>query len=403
MATAAMKGPKTKGPDLKIYGLLAALVVFSVAYAFWPSISQTQAQSSETAELLQALLKENERLRGAQPAPVAAVAAPVTASCNCDSAERAREAAERARESAETDKRALEKENRELLAKVAELKAVATVTANQAAAAAVVPASRSVAGNGDVLPVPSCAHQKLEFLRWQKDENGVVKQCPFIPENYENWQKMPPLCDYISIECLGNGNKRAAHVFGFGGPGLMIGYADVLMWEFVFARHQNLKDMVELGTMTGGTSLYFGMTANVRGGSFDTFDRSDNRASEVKRGWLPNMNYHIQDILTNVLPSDPSTHNKEVVSVLDVGHPVLGLFDNGDKKKETDCYARYMAVGSVLLLHDWEHLDLPKPHWEMTYSYVAKTLEGLGFQKAYFDFSEHIGSSTRAFIRSGGL
>ncbi len=76
---------------------------------------------------------------------------------------------------------------------------------------------------------------------WQNDENGVAKQCNFIPENYENWEKMPPLCDYISIECLGKGNKRAAHVFGFGGPGLMIGYADVLTWEFVFARHQNLK------------------------------------------------------------------------------------------------------------------------------------------------------------------
>ena len=317
----------------------------------------------------------------------AQAAAPAQPACNCDYAERARE-------SAEADKRALEKENRELQAKIVELKAAAAV------AAAAAPLSQAVVAKGDVLPVASCAHQKLEFLRWQKDENGVVKQCPFIPENYENWQKMPPLCDYISIECLGNNNKRAAHVFGFGGPGLMIGYADVLMWEFVFARHQNLKDMVELGTMTGGTSLYFGMTANVRGGSFDTFDRSDNRATESRRGWLPNMHFHISDILTNVIPSDPTTHNKEVISVIDVGHPILGLFDNGDKKKETDAYARYMAVGSVLLLHDWEHLDLPRPHWEMTYSMVAKTLEALGFQKAYFDFAEHIGSSTRAFIRS---
>jgi hypothetical protein len=31
---------------------------------------------------------------------------------------------------------------------------------------------------------------------------------------------------------------------------------------------------------------------------------------------------------------------------------------------------------------------------------VAKTLEALGFEKAYFDFCEHIGSSTRAFIRT---
>jgi hypothetical protein len=58
------------------------------------------------------------------------------------------------------------------------------------------------------------------------------------------------------------------------------------------------------------------------------------------------------------------------------------------------------SVGSVLLLHDWEHLDLPRPHWEMSYPMVAKTLEALGFQKVYFDFCEHIGSSTRACLRT---
>lgn len=310
------------------------------------------------------------------------------AACNCDHAERARA-------DAENDKRALEREIRDLRDQMVDLKA-------KAAAAAALPVAAPAAivnTHNNVLPVASCAHQKLEFLRWQKDENGRTKKCEFIPENYENWSKMPPLCDYISIECLGEGNKRAAHVFGFGGPGLMIGIADQMMWEFVFARHQRLSHMVELGTMTGGTSLYFGMTANVRGGEFHSFDRSDNRATESRRGWLPNMHFHITDILTNVLPDDPATHNPEVVQVLDTGFPVLGLFDNGDKKKETDCYARYMAVGSVLLLHDWEHLDLPRPHWEMSYSMVARTLEKLGFVKLYFDFAEHVGSSTRAFQR----
>ena len=180
--------------------------------------------------------------------------------CNCDSETRARE-------SAEADKRALEKENRDLRDQLTQARTqLATAQSNAAVAVAPVAAA-------NILPVASCAHQKLEFVRWQNDENGVARQCPFIPENYENWEKMPPLCDYISIECLGRANKRAAHVFGFGGPGLMIGYADVLTWEFVFARHQNLKDMAELGTMTGGTSLYFGMTANVRGGTFHSFDR----------------------------------------------------------------------------------------------------------------------------------
>lgn len=62
----------------------------------------------------------------------------------------------------------------------------------------------------------TCSGVKLEFLRWSKDANGNKLSCPFNPENYENWKKMPPLCDYISIECLGEENLRSAHVFGFG-------------------------------------------------------------------------------------------------------------------------------------------------------------------------------------------
>ena len=72
-----MKAPKNKTADVKVYGLIAAVVLFSLAYAFWPSIAQSQ--TAETTDLLQALLKENERLRGTQ------AAAPVAAAVVCAS------------------------------------------------------------------------------------------------------------------------------------------------------------------------------------------------------------------------------------------------------------------------------------------------------------------------------
>ena len=62
----------------------------------------------------------------------------------------------------------------------------------------------------------SCKDVQLEYLRWSKDDSGKQLKCEFNAENYENWSKMPPLCDYISIECLGRDNLRSAHVFGFG-------------------------------------------------------------------------------------------------------------------------------------------------------------------------------------------
>ena len=39
--------------------------------------------------------------------------------------------------------------------------------------------------NLESLAVPSCANQKLEFLRWTKDADGNDKFCPFNAENYE--------------------------------------------------------------------------------------------------------------------------------------------------------------------------------------------------------------------------
>jgi hypothetical protein len=58
------------------------------------------------------------------------------------------------------------------------------------------------AADGSV-PVPSCRHQKLEFLRFQEGPDGKELRCPFTPINYENWEKLPPLCDYISLEVRG--------------------------------------------------------------------------------------------------------------------------------------------------------------------------------------------------------
>jgi hypothetical protein len=55
------------------------------------------------------------------------------------------------------------------------------------------------AADGSV-PVASCRHQKLEFLRFQEGPDGKELKCPFTPTNYENWEKLPPLCDYISLE-----------------------------------------------------------------------------------------------------------------------------------------------------------------------------------------------------------
>jgi hypothetical protein len=51
------------------------------------------------------------------------------------------------------------------------------------------------------------------------------------------------------------------------------------------------------------------------------------------------MEFHKEDILTGYSGNNP---NKVVVSVLDVGEPILALFDNGDKTRETNYYCRFL-------------------------------------------------------------
>ena len=70
-----MNSPKVKPAkqgDTRLYLLLVAMVVCTVLYAMWPAHA---GGGSESAELIQVLLRENERLRVRgedQPGPIVA-------------------------------------------------------------------------------------------------------------------------------------------------------------------------------------------------------------------------------------------------------------------------------------------------------------------------------------------
>jgi hypothetical protein len=92
------------------------------------------------------------------------------------------------------------------------------------------------------------------------------RECPWRPLNPDTWPEMPDLCNYISLEC------HLSHK--------MLGYrqhtdfqmafslADRMLVELAFARYPNLRDITELGTSVGVSSLYLSLMARVRGGTF---------------------------------------------------------------------------------------------------------------------------------------
>lgn len=63
-----MEKSKKGGKDIKVYALVASVVLFTAGYAFWPSMSNSQ----ETSALLTALLKQNQELQGTIAANAAA-------------------------------------------------------------------------------------------------------------------------------------------------------------------------------------------------------------------------------------------------------------------------------------------------------------------------------------------
>ena len=63
-------------------------------------------------------------------------------------------------------------------------------------------------------------------------------------------------------------------------------------------------------------------------------------------------------------------------------------------------YSRFLPAGSTLLIHDWQLLDLAKPHWEVGPKDVLPELTSRGLESKYADFAEHIGSSIRVFQRA---
>ncbi len=155
--------------------------------------------------------------------------------------------------------------------------------------------------------------------------------------------------------------------------------ADRIFFEHIWKRHPGIKNIIELGTWYGVTALYFGMLCRIRNGWIKTFDIVDVRIPEVKQAWLDTMTFLEKDVL-----------NEDVVEQT-INSDTLLFIDNGNKTKEVLKYARYVLVGGMIIVHDWQ-VEVDKPC-------VLDNLWKLGFNEVYCDIAEMVGSSARCFIR----
>ena len=195
------------------------------------------------------------------------------------------------------------------------------------------------------------------------------------PAEYEQWTAMPPMAEYLSV------HSSSRSVFGVGTGYVAFGHADRLFVEFVLARH-GFQSILEFGTWSGVTSLYLGIAAAMRSIPFWTCDIEDMRLEEVKRMWLWNMLFEKVNLLGGVTD----------VVVSRVEQPdVFLLVDNGNKEYEAETYGKYMAQGSMMMIHDWETEVKQEP--------MVKIMADNGFVPLYFDVAEHFMCHCRLFQR----
>lgn len=112
-------------------------------------------------------------------------------------------------------------------------------------------------------------------------------------------------------------------------------WADFQLWERLFNAHAELKSIVEIGTGEGGFSRYLQLQAEARGLGFATFDVVQMDGQNVA-------GFQQADVF-----ADPARVVNAWTS------PAVLFCDGGDKPREVAVFTPLLAVGDVVVVHDW--------------------------------------------------
>ncbi len=156
--------------------------------------------------------------------------------------------------------------------------------------------------------------------------------------------------------------------------------------QFTLERHSKFSNFVEIGTGAGVSSILFGLPAIMRdGGSLYTFDIVDVRLPSALRAWSALPIFFEKADLDADLPWEPAMVATRKADLLFV--------DGGNRLLESLRYGSQLRQGGGLLIHDW------LGYFGSNEDETKGMLRDVGFVEQYSDFSEHVGSAARFFIR----
>jgi cephalosporin hydroxylase len=112
-------------------------------------------------------------------------------------------------------------------------------------------------------------------------------------------------------------------------------WAEFVLWEALL-NEREYDTVVELGTFSGGFSLYLASQAEHRGIGFRTYDvRKPERE------------------IPGFVQIDIYACQEEVGSHMRRHDPVIVFCDGGNKPRELKTFSRYVTGDSTLVVHDW--------------------------------------------------
>ncbi|KAJ3040487.1 hypothetical protein HK097_002549 [Rhizophlyctis rosea] len=215
-----------------------------------------------------------------------------------------------------------------------------------------------------------------------------------------------PRCSHLwlytpSLQQFTNLNSGGRGILGFDSTGILFSTADYVVLNFALVANPTFKTLVEFGTAGGVTSLFLGVVAKSRNGTFVTFDYtgSDCRVGGVKDAWIEGVMVMMNDDILATLEECPNRSEGERTlqchpcsynATVAVSKADFLLIDNGDKLREASLYAPYLPLNSVIAVHD---------HYGEVNDY-SNLFGKVGYDPVYHMFATAMGSHLRVWKRT---
>lgn len=123
-------------------------------------------------------------------------------------------------------------------------------------------------------------------------------------------------------------------------------WSAISMLSKFFGENRDVKRVVDIGTGTGGLTLFFGMHMLQRDGKVLSLDIEEVQSAQARRDFEKlNIDFRKMDVFAESAV--------ELVKEFIMDEKALIFCDNGKKSREFPLYARMLKPGDFIMAHDW--------------------------------------------------